>query len=263
MKKIKTIINSLIIIFLIIFIIYIFFLSARIYLLNDFHLVYDHHRIDNNGSIQTRIADSKDYSDDLLSNNHTALPEEFSIDTPFISQAPLAIWDELHESACEEASLLIFKYWQDNKRNISSQEAENDIQLLVNYEYTIGVGPSISLDNLSTIAADYYNINHLRSKKVNNYQQIMETLLVSDSPLIVGAAGKLLQNPNFRNGGPNYHMLVVIGWDKEYFITNDPGTKNGQNFKYKKDIFYNAIHDWNNENILLGDKNILFSSKDL
>jgi len=40
-------------------------------------------------------------------------------------------------------------------------------------------------------------------------------------------------------------MLVIKGYDQNYFITNDVGTKRGENYKYKTDILFNAIHDYN------------------
>jgi uncharacterized protein YvpB len=81
--------------------------------------------------------------------------------------------------------------------------------------------------------------------------------LANGRPVIVGAAGKILPNPNFRNGGPNYHMLVVIGYDKNGFITNDPGTRKGQDFRYSFSDLFNAIHNWESNNILNGLKEYL------
>ncbi len=262
MKRIKTTLSKLIILGLIILILLVFIVSARIYYLNDLDLSFEYHRLDNNDPDQLGIKDAGSDKQGSAPNDQIILPDEFYLEAPFISQAPLAIWDELHESACEEASLLIYKYWQDNRFDITPNEAEKDINLLINYEDSLGIEPSISLNDLSIIATNFYNINYLSHKKVDNFQQIMETLLTSNSPIIIGAAGKLLDNPNFRNGGPNYHMLVIIGWDTEDFITNDPGTKNGKSYRYKKDVLFSAIHDWNKENILLGEKNILFSTKD-
>jgi len=81
--------------------------------------------------------------------------------------------------------------------------------------------------------------------------------IAAGHPVIVPAAGKVLPNPNFTNGGPNYHMLLIIGYDQTDFITNDPGTRNGKNFRYTYDGLINAIHDWNPNNILDGRKAVL------
>ena len=64
-------------------------------------------------------------------------------------------------------------------------------------------------------------------------------------------------NPNFKDGGPNYHMLVVTGYDATGFVTNDPGTRLGQNFHYDYAGFDYAIHDWDATNIQNGGRDML------
>ena len=39
-------------------------------------------------------------------------------------------------------------------------------------------------------------------------------------------------------------MLVLIGYDENNFITNDPGTRRGEKYKYPQERVVNAIHDW-------------------
>ena len=60
----------------------------------------------------------------------------------------------------------------------------------------------------------------------------------------VPVAGRELGNPYFSGGGPWYHMLVITGYDGNRFITNDPGTKRGEDYKYSADVLIEAIHDW-------------------
>jgi hypothetical protein len=85
----------------------------------------------------------------------------------------------------------------------------------------------------------------------------IKTEIAAGRPVIIPAAGKVLPNPNFKDGGPNYHMLVVKGYDANGFITNDPGTRLGENFRYTYDALINAIHDWDPTNILNGQKAFL------
>ena len=65
--------------------------------------------------------------------------------------------------------------------------------------------------------------------------------------IIIPAAGRLLGNPYFQTPGPIYHMLVIRGYNATEFITNDPGTKRGDGFKYKYQTLINAIHDWDHQ----------------
>ena len=40
-------------------------------------------------------------------------------------------------------------------------------------------------------------------------------------------------------------MLVIRGYTAKGFITNDPGTRNGEEYFYTEEVLFNAIHDWN------------------
>ena len=68
--------------------------------------------------------------------------------------------------------------------------------------------------------------------------------IAKGNPVIIPAAGRDLDNPYYSGDGPWYHMLLVTGYDKKYFITNDPGTRQGLDYKYKHKKLVNAIHDW-------------------
>ncbi len=54
-------------------------------------------------------------------------------------------------------------------------------------------------------------------------------------------------------------MIVIIGYDEENFITNDPGTVRGEEYAYNQDLIMDAIHDWNGgkQTILSGQKALL------
>ena len=64
--------------------------------------------------------------------------------------------------------------------------------------------------------------------------------------VIIPTNGQALKNPNFTLPGPERHMLVVKGYDyeTEEFITNDPGTRNGADYRYKKDLLFEAIRNY-------------------
>jgi len=180
-------------------------------------------------------------------------PKSFSLDVAFISQAPYAVWDALHEDACEEASLIMIRYYQNNIKSISKETAEKEIQDMIKYESSANFDPSITLSELNAVAANYYKLNHGRIVRNPTVDQIKAEILAG-RPVMIPAAGKILPNPNFRNGGPNYHMLVIKGYNETGFITNDPGTRKGNNFWYSYDDLMNAIRDWNPDDILTGQR---------
>lgn len=184
------------------------------------------------------------------------LPEKILLEVPFLSQAPFQKWDALHEDACEEASLIMVKYFLENKKIISKEQGEKEIQNLISFENKNKYGPSITLEELNIIAGKFYELKSGRVEKNMTIDDIKKELALG-KPVIAGAAGKVLPNPNFKNGGPNYHMLVIVGYDQNGFITNDPGTRLGENFRYTFNDLYNSIHDWNPKNILNGGKDYL------
>ena len=177
------------------------------------------------------------------------LPDKIVLDVPFQVQAPGANWDALHEDACEEASLMMV-YHYNSKTPLGGDE---EINKLVQWETENSYGPSITLKELSQVAKNYYLIAGARIETNVTVDKI-KSEIAAGKPVIIPAAGKVLPNPNFSNGGPNYHMLVVKGYDSQNFITNDPGTRKGEGFVYKYNDLINSIHDWDENNILNGQK---------
>lgn len=182
------------------------------------------------------------------------LPNKVQLTVPFLVQAPRANWDALHEDACEEASLIMARHFS-NGSSVSEDSGDREIKDLVDYETKNGYGLSITVSQLNDIARTYFNMKNGRVESASIEK--IKAELVAGQPVIIPAAGKLLGNPNFKNGGPVYHMLVITGYQGDEFITNDPGTRHGQGYRYKQNILWNAIHDWNSTNINDGRKNYL------
>lgn len=176
---------------------------------------------------------------------------------PFQSQAPLGNWDALHEEACEEASLILVKYWQGGK-SISAQTMEDEIQKMVSWEGTHGYSQDDTVAELAQIATDYYGMSKPKVQYSITIDDIKKAIS-ENHPVIIPAAGRLLGNPNFTAPGPIYHMVVVIGYSGNTIIVQDVGTRRGDNYEYNQTIFFNAIHDWagSKDNITSGRKAIL------
>ncbi len=199
-----------------------------------------------------------------------------TLNVPFLVQAPHANWDALHEDACEEASLLNVVYFLQGKVPANLDDGENEIQNLISFETKNGYGLSITLQQLADIAKQYYGLNgHVVQ---NATIATIKQEIAKSHPVIVGAAGKILPNPYFKNGGPNYHMLVIKGYDDKavidpkkcrsidtvscsmvpgIFITNDVGIRQGNSFQYTYQGLFASIHDWDSRNILNGQKDYL------
>lgn len=171
------------------------------------------------------------------------LPTEFLINNfSFQTQAPNANWDELHDEACEEASLALVYYYLNNK-NMTSETMEKEIIGQVNWEVqNWGVHKDLAVDETLQLAENYF---HMNGKVKKNMTMIdIKKEIAAGRPVIVPTAGRLLGNPNFRSPGPVYHMVVAIGYDTKNIIVQDVGTRNGNHYSYNKQIFENAWHDW-------------------
>ena len=61
--------------------------------------------------------------------------------------------------------------------------------------------------------------------------------------VLVPMNGQKLRNPYFTAPGPERHMLLIRGYDPstKEFITNDPGTKRGENYRYSEATIIDAI----------------------
>lgn len=183
----------------------------------------------------------------------TDIPDSINLEVPFVPQAPEKNWEQPWQDACEEAAILMMDAYEQDK-SISIDSAKHDIIAMVKWEEDLGWGRSIEMEKIQKIFAEYltgYSKSQLHVIKNPSIDQIKK-YIANGQPVYVVADGKTLPNPHFQNGGPPYHALVIRGYTKDSFITNDPGTQFGQNYKYKYNDLMNAIHDWNNGDVVNG-----------
>jgi len=188
-----------------------------------------------------------------------ALPASALLSVPFTVQAPLGNWDALHEEACEEASLMMVKYYFNNQAFGSPQQVDQEIKDLVSWETAHGYQVDLTASELVTVAQSYYGLTTGRVLTDPTVEDIKHEL-ANGNLVVVPAAGQILPNPYFTPPGPVYHMLVIKGYSETEFITNDPGTKHGDGFRYLYQDLLGANHSWNADNILQGEKQIIVFS---
>lgn len=168
-------------------------------------------------------------------------PAEINLAVPFTTQAPFSVWDAVHEETCEEASAAMANAFFD-KRTFTPQSAEDELQKVVAWEMdTFGHFEDTTAEETARLIRDYYGRQAEISTEVTVSRIKKE--IVAGRLIILPAYGKGL-NPFFKNGGPEYHMLVVKGYTRTRFITNDPGTRRGADFPYAFDKLLSAVHDW-------------------
>jgi len=172
--------------------------------------------------------------------------ESVLLNVPFVVQAPLANWDNpIFQDACEEAAILMAKYWLLGK-DISSQQAYNEILKLAEFEQEkYGNYFDHSAEDVVQIIKDYIDYQEVYFKKDIDINDI-KTELARGNLVVVPINGQAISNPYYSPPGPERHMLVIIGYNNKtkQFITNDSGTKNGKNYCYNQDVLFWSIRDY-------------------
>ncbi len=184
-------------------------------------------------------------------------PVELNLELAFFTQAPYSNWDYPWQEACEEASVLLVA----NKLlalNLSTETYNTELLDIVNWEIDrFGAYEHTTAEQTAEILKERYGLG---SKIHDNptFEDIQK-ILNEGHFIIAPFAGKKLNNPNFKNGGPNYHMLVIKGYRKDpaQIVTHDVGTRNGANYVYSWETIQNALHDWSEPDILEGTPRII------
>lgn len=167
-----------------------------------------------------------------------------SISVPFTSQAPLSDWRQPWQDACEEATIvMIDNYYGDTKPD--KYEARDQIRHVLKLKKkTYGY----SLDEPAQEIVDIINSFYKWEAYIVDSPTLEQLKGEIDlqRPVLVPTHGKFLYNPHFIGRGPDYHTIVISGYDDETreFITQEPGTRHGLDFRYSYDTILNAMHDY-------------------
>jgi len=102
-----------------------------------------------------------------------------------------------------------------------------------------------------------YTLQIVQNPSVEDIKQF----IAAGHPVFAVADGKALENPHFTNGGPVYHTFIIKGYTEDDFITNDPGTRNGEDFLYEQNHLLTTLHDWNGGDVPNGIPSILVATK--
>ncbi len=186
------------------------------------------------------------------------LPEQFTLNVPFTSQAPEKNWDQPWQDACEEAAALMIDAFY-KKYQLSPLFAKDEIIKMVAWEEGKSWGHSIEIEKIKTIFENYLGLAPKKTVRIvedPTVEQIKQ-FIADGTPVYAVADGKVLPNPHFRNGGPEYHALVIKGYNETEFITNDPGTQFGEGLKYLYDDVMKSLRDWNGGDVADGKRAVL------
>lgn len=183
------------------------------------------------------------------------IPSRLTHDVAFAAQAPFGNWNLPYKEACEEASLIMVDHYFSNTP-LNNDIMDKEILDIVDWQKEkFGYYEDTNTTEMLIMAQEYFGLNaHIVYNPTINQ---LKKELADGNLIIVPAAGQQLPNPHFRAPGPPYHVLVLTGYDSDEFISNDPGTRHGEDFKYKYDDLMRAIHDYNGGDILNGGSMVI------
>lgn len=185
------------------------------------------------------------------------LPLKINLDVPFYPQAPDADWGMPWQEACEEASLVLAYYYLKDLP-LSKVKFKEEIRGLVawqNEKYGDYIHTEVSkMAEMLKGHFGYENFEVLENPSIED----MKKALAAGHPIVAPFAGRLLANPFFSGQGPYYHVIVIKGYDGENFITNDVGTRRGQDFIYSYKNLMDSMHDYSpDKDIKEGEKRVI------
>ncbi|OGF26287.1 hypothetical protein A2303_03765 [Candidatus Falkowbacteria bacterium RIFOXYB2_FULL_47_14] len=174
--------------------------------------------------------------------------EELSLEVPFVSQAPLGDWsDPRQQDGCEEASAFMAVLWARNEAAPTPPQVLKEIIAISEHENEKygSFHDTSAKDTGERILIDYFGHERFKVKYDFNVDDIKNELALGH-PVIIPADGRKLRNPFYTPPGPERHMLIIKGYDpaKKEFITNDPGTRQGENYRYGEELLFEAIRDY-------------------
>lgn len=173
------------------------------------------------------------------------LLEVVSLDVPFTSQAPFLDWSEPYQNACEEANIIMAMHWVRNT-SLSKDETKKEILSLVEFQTkNYGYYENTSTIDTAELLKQFYQYDKVEIKNNPNLDDIKKELTFSRI-VIVPVNGQLLNNPYYTPPGPLHHMILIKGYDEktQEFITNDAGTRHGQNYRFSYETLLKAINDY-------------------
>ncbi|MCX6780661.1 MAG: C39 family peptidase [Candidatus Magasanikbacteria bacterium] len=182
------------------------------------------------------------------------------LSVPFTPQAPQNQWrTQPFQDACEEASIIMIDAFYHNKI-LTPKNVRAQILDYINYEnHQYGFNKDTNAIMTSKLINEHSGFwTHLVE---NASTDDIKNQIDAGYPVIFSAYTPTLRNPHYSRSVNPYHVFVITGYDDttHEFITNDPGTNAGKNYRYSFETLKNANHDWMQKNTGTGAPVVLFT----
>jgi hypothetical protein len=197
----------------------------------------------NTGIIERTNENVKKTQENEEEDEKTIILENAYLDVPFICQAPFETEEnwKYHEESCEEAALLQVHYYLKKNNDVDVKQAHETILDMISWqENNFGRHMNLYANDMKTFITNYYDYTDEEVQIIYNADiSDIKKSVSAGYPVIVPIMGNVLKNPYYPE--PGYHMLTVTGYTPEHLITNDVGTRRGEDFSYKYDVFMKAL----------------------
>jgi hypothetical protein len=181
-------------------------------------------------------------------NQSDGLPNRVLIaGVPFTSQAPTGDWaDNRQQNDCEETAVFIGAKW------LTGESIGSTSDILAQLLSLSKLAESMFGTYVDSSAADTLKLFQKYTGTTKGTVKYDVTLtdikkeLVANHVLLSPMNGQALNNPNFTGAGPDRHFIVIIGYDDKsgMFTTQDPGTRQGKNYRYSYETLFAAMRDY-------------------
>ena len=171
------------------------------------------------------------------------IEQEKILAVPFVCQNPFQDKEgwKIHDESCEEAAVLQAVLFLKNE-NISFSKAHQKFLDMIAWQKSpehFGKHKDLFKKDLEYFTEKYFNFRPTEVfflEEIN--QNILKGIITFGLPVILPTMAKELKNPFYHH--QEYHMVTLIGFNKEKAIVNDVGTKRGQHFVYSWEVLLNA-----------------------
>ena len=201
----------------------------------------------NSGTTPVDRVENTAGADEAQNESDGLVNQVYIANVPFTSQAPLSNWnDPRQQDGCEEASILMAAEWMSGGAIPSVDYALTKMRTLSEMaESMFGSFADSSAADTLKLFRNYTGT----TRGVLMYDFTItdiKTELAKGNILISPMNGQALGNPNCTGAGPERHFLAIIGYDDAtgMFTTNDPGTRNGKNYRYTYATLFAAMRDY-------------------
>ncbi len=197
------------------------------------------------------------YAWEYVRGDEPLFPERANLGVPFTTNAPLGNGTAAYSSAWEEAALLmVAEYYRGARGTIDPSLADATMRTMIALETNRGLSARLSTVELGQFAEPYFGTMRATVFEDPSAEEIA-AFIAQGVPVIVPVARQFLGNPSYISTNIVHHYVVVHGYSDGMFVVNDPGITNGAQYQYSADVLLRAMGDWNEENVMFGEKRVL------